>query len=316
MKKKFVFMVILSLIISLPAGCGTSGKTAEPKAAIILKGLTTSYWFSVNAGAKQAAKDFQFDVDILSPTTADSNEQQLQLLEEAVNNGYDVICISPADSKGILSGIELANDAGIPIVNYATQISGDVEIAARMRIEDYDAAYKVTKTLCEEIGEGQVIILEGVVGQQNAQDKIDGSVAAISEYPGIELVASQTANWVRNEGYTVTENLLQAYPNIKGIIAGNDDMAMGAVQAVKEAGKEGEILITGMNCAEFVIDALEKGEIFATIDVMAYELGYAAVETAWKMATGQEYEPDIVIDTILCTRENVDDIRRKLDINV
>ena len=318
MGKKINKLILVMLLFSvcLSMGCSNQsvsneGQKADKTIAVILKGLTTSYWYAVKKGAEAAANDFQISVDIFAPVKPDNNEQQLQLLEDAVANGYQVICLSPTDSRGIISGVELANSAGIPVINYATEIIGDVDIASYIRIEDYDAEYKVTDALCKMIRKGKVIILEGPAGQQNAVDKTEGAKAAIEQYPDIELVASQTANWVRNEAYTVTQNLLQAFPDLQGIIACNDDMAVGAAEAVDQIGKTGKIFISGMNCAPFALESLKEGKIQVTIDIMAYELGYKAVENAAKIINGEEFEKSIVMDTILCTSENVDEMMVK-----
>lgn len=106
--------IILAGILAVKVITGQNGQEEPKKVAVILKGLTTSYWYSVKDGAEAAAEDLGVEIDILAPVKADSNELQLQLLEEAVGGQYEVICISPADSRGILPGIELANDAGIP----------------------------------------------------------------------------------------------------------------------------------------------------------------------------------------------------------
>ncbi|BFL47759.1 sugar ABC transporter substrate-binding protein [Lactonifactor longoviformis] len=303
---------VLAVVLIIKGIAGSGEEAQRPqRAAVILKGLTTSYWYAVKSGAEDASRELGVDVDIMAPVKADSNELQLQLLEEAVGSQYDVICISPADSKGILPGIELANDAGIPVINYATPITGDVQVASFIRIQDFDAEYTVAKKLCEMIQEGEVIILEGPAGQQNAQDKTEGAKAAIKEFPGIQLAASQTANWIRNEAFVVTQNLLQAHPDIKGIIACNDDMAVGASEAVETAGKKGEIYISGMNCAVFALEALKEGKIQVTIDVMAYELGYEAVAVAKEIMDGQNYEKDIVMETELCDLSNVEEMLKK-----
>ena len=303
--------IILAGILAVKVITGQNGQEEPKKVAVILKGLTTSYWYSVKDGAEAAAEDLGVEIDILAPVKADSNELQLQLLEEAVGGQYEVICISPADSRGILPGIELANDAGIPVVNYATGIDGDVEIASFIRIEDFDAEYHVASRLCDIIGEGEVVTLEGPAGQQNAIDKTEGAKKAIEEHPQIQLVASQTANWIRNEAFVVTQNLLQAHPDIRGIIACKDDMAVGAAEAVEQAGKKGEISISGMNCADFALEAIKEGRIHVTIDVMAYELGYQAVEVADKIRNGEEYEENIIMETEICDIENVEKMEKK-----
>ncbi|MGI6667939.1 MAG: sugar ABC transporter substrate-binding protein [Acetivibrionales bacterium] len=336
MRKILLKVVCVFMVMVLLAGCGT-GKSGEgqqnnqqqtqgdtrkasesnplegKRIAVIVKGLTQSYWQNAKKGAEVAAKDFGIEMDILAPVETNNNEQQIQLVQEAIAKKYDVICLSPCDSTGIVPAVEEANEAGIPIVNFATIIKGG-KTETYIAIENYDAQYKVTKATCELIKEGKVIILEGPAGQQNAMDKTRGAEDAIKEFPGIEIVASQVANWSRTEGFTVTQNLLQAHPDLKGVIACNDDMAMGALQAIDEIGKAGEIYLCGMDCIPDALQAIREGKMHVDIDNMPYELAYSAVEAAVKILKGEEVEKVQILDAIIVTKDNVEEIAKKKEV--
>ena len=300
-----------------PASSAPSGQTqgaADPlegkKVAIILKGLANYYWQTAEKGAIQAEIDLNVEVDIFAPVEFNNNEQQIRLVQEAIAKKYDVICISPCDSNGIIPAIEEANRAGIPIVNFATIINGGDRVTY-MAIENYDAQYRVTKATCELIQYGEVVILEGPAGQQNALDKVNGAVDAISEFPDITIVASQVANWSRTEGFTVMQNLLQRNPDIRGVISCNDDMALGALEALDEAGRAGEVFVCGTDCTPEALDAIKIGRMHVDVDSMSYELAYDAIAAAVDILNGKSMDEEIILDALVVTIDNVDEVIQK-----
>ena len=291
----------------------SSGKgedISDKKIAVIVKGMNSAYWQFAAKGSEDAAADYGVTIDILSPTTADNNEQQLQLVEQAVAQQYDVICLAPADSSGIIPGVKEANEAGIPVILYTNSVADDsLEFATYLRVDDHDSQFKTTDYLCQQLQEGKVFILSGVAGQQNSQDKLSGAEDAIAQYPKIEIVASQAANWSSTDGYKVTQNLLQANPDVDAIVACNDQMAAGAMQALEEIGKnDGSVLICGMNADATALQAIKDGKMTNTLDNMPYDLGYLAVERAVELLNGETLKEEEILDTVLVTADNVDEI--------
>lgn len=283
------------------------------KIACVVKGMNSNYWKFAAAGSNKAAEDYGITVDILSPTTADNNEQQLQLMEQAVAKQYDVICLAPADSSGIIPGIQQANEAGIPVILYTNSVSDDtLDILDFLRVDDHDSQYKSTYYMCEQMKSGTCILLTGTAGAQNSKDKQSGAEDAVAEFPDIEIVATQAANWSSTDGYTVTQNLLQSYPDITGVIACNDQMAAGALQALAEVGKDdGSIYMCGMNCDAVALQAVKDGLMTNTLDNMPYDLGYLAVQRACEYLSGVTLAKEETLNTTLCTPENVDEIIQK-----
>lgn len=338
--KKLISLLLASVIcVSLFAGCSSSSSTATEettastdstateettasaeenslegkKIAVIFKQQAEQYWQICKIGAEEAADTYNVQVDTFAPVEANNNEQQLQLIQEAIAKQYDVICVAPCDSEGVIPAIEEANDAGIPVISFMTQIIGDVDVLSYISVDNYDAQYKITKALCEELQSGEVIILEGPAGQQTSTDKTNGAVDAIAEYDDIEIYSSQIADWSRSTAYTVMQNMLQANPNIKGVAACNDSMAMGAIQAIEEAGMAGEILVCGMNCDADALLAVQSGSLTVDLDNAPYDLGTETVAAAVDVLNGETLDEIIYIDTVLVTIDNVDEIIEKID---
>lgn len=175
-------------------------------------------------------------------------------------------------------------------------------------VENYDAASKVAKAVAEKLGgKGKVIILEGIAGAQSAIDLKQGAVDTFGTYEGIEIVASQTANWNRAEAMQVTQNLLQAHPDVDAIFASNDEMAMGAVEAVDQAGLTGKIIIAGLDANRDALEAIKEGKMTITCDKMGFDQGYVGVETAVKVLNNEPVNDRIVIDTMIVDESNVDE---------
>lgn len=323
MKKRIRYFLVMAMVFSLLGGCASSTSQTDgtmnetegennlegEKIAVIMKQQAEQYWQLLANGAENTGETLGVQVDVFAPVEANNNDQQIQLVQEAIAKQYDVICVSPCDSKGIGPAVLEANDAGIPIISYATPVTADgCEVICYIAIDNYDAQYKVTKALCEMMGSGEVIILEGPAGQESAVEKVEGANDAIAEYENIELVASQIANWSRSEAYSVTQNLLQAHPDIKGVVACNDAMAFGAIQALDEAGKSGEVLVCGLNCDPGALEAIENGTLAVDLDTMPYESGGIIVEAAADVLQGKTIDELITLNTTLVTLDNVDEI--------
>jgi len=327
MKKLVVILMVICLIIL--TGCGGTKtesttestsqgsqtpkeETKQYKITLILKNLTNPMWISVKDGAEAAAKDYGVELTALAPLKADNNEEQIRLVEDTITKRVDAIVLIPADSMGIIPAVEKANEANIPVINVNTKVGGG-KVETFVAVENYDAAAKVSKALAEKLGgKGKVIILEGKAGAQSAIDLKQGAVDTFKNYPDIEIVASQTANWNRAEAMQVTQNLLQAHPDVNAIFASNDEMAMGAVEAVDQAGLTGKILIAGLDANADALQAIKEGKMTLTCDKRGYDQGYVGVEAAIKFLNGEPIDDRIIIDTTIVDESNIDEYLAKL----
>ncbi|NLZ52901.1 MAG: sugar ABC transporter substrate-binding protein [Thermoanaerobacteraceae bacterium] len=312
--KKLLSLVLVLCMVML-TGCGgtqqeasqTSQEETKPfKVTLILKNLVNPMWLAVKEGAEEAAKKYGVELTVLAPLKADNNEEQIRQVEDSITKQADAIVLIPSDSQGIIPAVEKANQAGIPVINVNTKVGGG-QTETFIAVENYDAASKVAKAVAEKLGEkGKIIILEGKAGAQSAVDLKQGAVDTFAKYENIEIVASQTANWNRAEAMQVTQNLLQAHPDVNAIFASNDEMAMGAVEAVDQAGLTGKILIAGLDANRDALEAIKEGKMTITCDKMGFDQGYVGVETAVKVLNNEPIDDRIVIDTTIVDESNVD----------
>lgn len=242
-------------------------------------------------------------------------EKQVQIIENLIQRQVDVIMLTPSGSREVVPVIGRANEAGIPIIDLDTRVDMDLlerdgsYIATFIGSDNFEGGRIAGQYVAEQLnGNGKVAILEGIPGHETADSRQSGFLEALSEYPDIEVVASQTANWERNLGYNVFENILQTYSDLDAVFAANDLMALGAVEAMAANGFSTEdILVVGFDAHEEAVQAIREGKMDATIAQNPYEIGKAGVENAYKVINGEEIPDEITIEIELVTSETLDD---------
>ena len=258
---------------------GTEDKAdKEYNIVVMTKNSTNPYMIGMWKGGEQAMADLGIVVKTLAPAQQDSIEEQLQIMESMIQQGVDGFVIHPSDSRGIMPGVDAANEAGIPVAAIGTApTSGSF---MRSGVDYYETGYIVTKHLCEAVGgKGGAIILEGPPGAQNAEERKAGALAALEEYPEMTLIASQTANFNRAQGMQVMENLLQGEgvkDNLKIVVGCNDEMAIGAIQALKAASIS-DVLVGGFDGSADASQAIKDGDLFVTYNTDPYGSTYLAI---------------------------------------
>lgn len=248
------------------------------KIVVMTRNSTNPYMIGMWSGGQAAGKDLGCQVETVSPSTQDSIEEQISIMESMMEEGVDGFVIHPSDSKGIQAVIDQANEKGIPVVAIGT--APDRGAFMRTGVDYYETGYLVTKELCEAAaGKGKAIILEGPAGVQNMEERKAGIQDAIAEYPDMEIVSSQTANCKRTEGMQVMENLLQnpdVADNLSVVACCNDEMALGAIQAIKAIEKKG-VFIGGADASKDASQAVLDGDLYCTYNTDPYGSTYLAV---------------------------------------
>ena len=303
--------------IKLPTtGIGTQIATdvkAKEKYTIacIVKNSTNPYMVGCLNGVKKAAADMGFEAVLMAPSTNDSVEEQVKIMEDLMQKGVDGFVLVPVDTNGIMPGVRKAMEKNLPIATIGTPAAVDTFL--RTGVDYTETGYVVGKSIAEKIGgKGEVIVIEGPPGAQNAQERLAGIQKAIGEYPDIKIVASQTANFKRTEGMQVAENLLQKYKTVSAIIACNDESAIGAVQAIKSAGLEGKIVVGGFDGNQDGSSAIKDGSMYVSYNTDPFGSSYLAatyiVQNLNDGTTPQQYFTPFPSekDKPLITSENID----------
>ena len=275
---------------------------------LIQKNLVNPFCVDVQSGALQAAKDKNINLTVLTPLIADNVEEMTQLTEQAVAAGdCDVLIMFTADSVGIIPVTEMVHEAGIPVVLLNTSLSTDhVFWKTFVSCENREVGLAIGEALAAKMGgKGKVILLEGVSGAQISIDRIGGIRDVIAKYPDMEIVASQPANMNRAMAMEVTQNLLQAHLDVSGILTINDEMALGAIEAVQAAGKADQIIVGGCNADREGRIAVKEGRMAFTCDIRAFDQGYQAVAAAGRILDGEEVAQNIVVQMKVVDPSNI-----------
>ncbi len=280
--RKLVLLVLVLAVVSIFAGKYVIG--------LSLSTLNNPFFVTLRDGAKKAAEELGVELIVLD--AQDNPAKQLNDIEDLIEKKVDLIIINPTDSDAIVSAVESANEAGIPVITVDRAANGGkviLHIASDNVAGGRMAAQIIAKALN---GKGKVVELVGIPGTSAARDRGKGFEEELKKYPGLKLVAKQVANFNRAEGLTVMENILQAHPDIDAVFAQNDEMALGAIEALKEAGLLDKVIVVGFDAIPDAVEAVKKGEVYATIAQQPFKMGYLAVEKAVEyLKTGTIYIP-------------------------
>ncbi|TDE08646.1 sugar ABC transporter substrate-binding protein [Jiangella asiatica] len=276
-------------------GDDTGGDSGEvPTIGLVMKSLGNPFFQNMEEGAIAHAEE-RGDLEL--ETVGIQSETDITGQVEAVNNlvaqQVDAIVIAPADSRGLIAPLKAAYDAGIAIVNIDVKLDDAALAEADMEVpfvgpDNVDGARQVGEVLAQELGTGgKVVILEGVAGAANAEQRKEGFMQAIDE-GGLELIESATANWETEEANTVFTNLLSAHPDIQGVMTANDSMALGVLAALDAAGRTGEISVVGFDNIPEVQPALEGGSLLATLDQFGSQQASYGIDVAMDLLDGKD----------------------------
>jgi ABC-type sugar transport system substrate-binding protein len=252
-------------------------------------------------GAQQAAEEAGAELEV-SDAQDDASKQQNDI-QNFVTQQFDAILVNPVDSEAVGPAIQQANQADIPVLALDRGAEGG-EIATLIASDNVQGGELAGEELIELVGSGPVAQLEGIPGTSAARDRGQGFQQAIEGQDQVDLVASQAAGFDRGQGLNVTQNIVQANPEIKGIFAQNDEMALGAVQALGDRAG-GDVKIVGFDAVDDALQAIQDGRMNATIAQQPDRIGSLGVENAIKVIDGESVPEEIPVEVRLVTPENV-----------
>lgn len=273
-------------------GGGDDGGT--PKIGLVMKSLGNPFFQNMQDGAEAHAEERgDLDLETVGIQSETDIAGQVAAVNNMVSQQVDAIVIAPADSQGLVAPLKEAYDAGIKIVNIDVKLDDQALADAEMEVpfvgpDNVEGARQVGEVLANELGEGgKVVILEGVAGAANAQQRKEGFEQAIEDGQ-LELVASRSANWETDEANTVFTNLLSGNPDIEGVMTANDSMALGVLSALESANRAGEIKVVGFDNIPEVQPALEDGTLLATLDQFGADQAAFGIDVAMDLLDGKE----------------------------
>ena len=303
MKKVMVIVLAFAMVLAL-AACGTKAATESTSAAAtsaaagekVSVGLSVStlnnpFFVTLVDGAK--AKAAEAGVELTVVDAGDDAAKQVNDIDDLISKKIAVLIVNPVDSDAVAPAVKSAKDAGIKVIAVDRAVNGET-VDCQIASDNVAGAKMATEYLVELVGKGaKVAELQGVPGASATVDRGKGFHEVADK--DLSVVASQTANFNRTEGLDVMENILQANPDIKGVFAHNDEMALGALEAIGDKG----IVVVGFDATDDAKAAIESGKMAATIAQQPDLMGGTAVETAAKLAKGETVEASIPVEVTL-----------------
>lgn len=271
--------------------------------AVFTKNQTNPYFQAVRVGTETAAKALGVKVIQYIPTKPDSIPEQLSQVEDVIIKKPNAIIFIPVDYKAMVPAVEKINAAGIPVINITDRSAGG-NFVAYVGANDYGIGLTTARTLLKATdGTGNVIILEGVKGSLTNADRVRGFNDAIKENPNVKLLASQPANYQRLQALQVMENLIQSFPSIDGVLAANDAMAVGAIEALE--GADRKALVVGINGSKEAIDLIKSGKLLASGDFNGFIQGCLGTEIAVRKLRKEPTPKEVILKPMVIDKTNL-----------
>ncbi len=284
-------------------GDATSAAGGDITIGFSISTMNNPFFVSMKEGVDEAAAEQ--GVTVLFADAGDDANKQANDILNFISQGADVVVLNPTDGDAIVSSVEALNQAGIPVITVDRTAAGG-DVLAHIGTDNVTAGEVTAKTLFEAMGgTGKVAILEGVPGSSSAIDRGTGFENVLADYPGIEIVATQTANYQRSEGLTVAQNILQANPDLNAFLPMNDEMALGAVEAIRSA--NANVLAIGIDGGADAIAAVKEGTLVATVAQQSKLMGKLGIEQGKMLAEGQQIEALQPVDVLVINADNVAD---------
>ncbi|MFI7295581.1 substrate-binding domain-containing protein [Streptomyces sp. NPDC050121] len=279
-----------------------SSSTANPKVGLALSTLNNPFFVQIQSGAKAEAK--KLGVDLTVTDAQNDASQQANQLQNFTSSGYDSIIVNPVDSDAASNSVKAADKAKIPVIAVDRGVN-KATVDALVASDNVAGGELAAKTVAEKLGgAGKIVILQGQAGTSAARERAEGFAKGLKAYPGIQVVAQQPADFDRTKGLDVMSNLLQAHPDVQGVIAANDEMALGAIKALgSKAGKS--VQVVGFDGTPDGLKAVEQGTLYASVAQQPSQLGMIAVDNALKALQGKKVEQTVKVPVKVVTKENV-----------
>ncbi|MCU9954836.1 sugar ABC transporter substrate-binding protein [Burkholderia sp. BKH01] len=280
--------------------------SAKPKVALVMKSLANEFFLTMETGAKEYQKHNANQFDLITNGIKDETDtaNQIRIVEQMIVSKVDAIVLAPADSKALVPVVKKAVDAGIVVVNIDNRLDPDVLKSKNLNVpfvgpDNRKGARKIGDYLAKKLKAGdQVGIVEGVSTTTNAQQRTAGFQDAMKA-GGMKVVSVQSGEWEIDKGNAVAAAMLNEYPNLKALLCGNDNMAIGAVSAVRAAGKQGKVTVVGYDNINAIKPMLKDGRVLATADQYAAKQAVFGIDTALKAISEHRKQADMsgVVET-------------------
>ena len=291
---------------AIPFSSANAQTAAKPKVALVMKSLANEFFLTMETGAKDYQKQNPSQFDLVTNGIKDETDtvNQIRIVEQMIVSKVDAIVLAPADSKALVPVVKKAIDAGIIVINIDNQLDPGVLKDKGIKVpfvgpDNRKGAKMIGEVLAKKLKAGdEVGIIEGVSTTTNAQQRTAGFKDAMAAV-GAKVVTVQSGEWEIDKGNAVAAAMLNEYPNLKALLAGNDNMAIGAVSAVRAAGRQGKVLVVGYDDIDAIKPMLDDGRVLATANQYAAKQAVFGIQTALKAIKDHQKQSELsgVVET-------------------
>lgn len=302
MKKIVALLIALMLVMSL-----STAFAAEKTIAFLPPAMISPYYASCISGAEPVAEELGYELLVAAPNSESDYASQVQLVEDMITREVDGIIVCAINTDAIVTAVKKANEAGIPVVMFNVQNElADGEVSCYVTYDQRAGGAKVADYLAEVVdgAETNVAVIEGLPSEHTTE-RMGGFCDRIAEaYPNIHFVGSQPGNWEREAGMNAAANMMQAM-DVDAFFGLCDEMSLGAVQAVKQAG--GDQIVVSFDGNPNAAEAVKNGDLVSTLSIGGLNTGEQCVRMLDKVINGEEVEKFFTIETEVIHKGNVDD---------
>jgi ribose transport system substrate-binding protein len=279
-----------------------SSTSTKPKLGLSLSTLNNPFFVQIRSGAQAEAKKLGLDLTVTDAQNDAS--QQANQLQNFTSSNYGAIIVNPVDSDAASNSVKAADKAKIPVIAVDRGVN-KAAVDTLVASDNIAGGELAAKTVAEKLGgTGKIVILQGQAGTSAARERAEGFAKGLKAYPGIKVLAQQPADFDRTKGLDVMSNLLQAHPDVQGVIAANDEMALGAIKALgSKAGTS--VSVVGFDGTPDGLTAVKQGTLYASVAQQPSQLGKIAVDNALRATQGKKVETTVKVPVKVVTKDNV-----------
>lgn len=300
------FMVVI--LISVLWSCQNSAGTTESRKMAVVISTLNNPWFVVLAeSAAERAEELGYEATIFD--SQNNSAKEAEHFDNIIAMGYSAILFNPTDADGSVLNVKRAQQAGIPTFCMDREINSKDAAVTQLLSDNFTGCVKLGQYFVRQLNQkGNYVEILGLVGDNNTWNRSNGFHSVLDEFPGLKMVAQQSADFDRNKAMDVMETIMQANPNIDAVFCGNDAMAMGAYQAVLAAGKQNHIKVFGFDGADDAVRGIAEGKIAATVMQFPILESRTSADLADEYIKGKrDFARKTPVEVILVTPENVDE---------
>ena len=303
--KLFRHLLILMLVFGT-LSCSEKGKNeTSNKVAVVISTLNNPWFVVLGESAAERARELGYEAQIFDSQNDPAKEAEH--FENIVAMGYCAILFNPTDADGSVLNVMRAKEAGIPTFCMDREINSRDAATTQLLSDNFTGCVKLGQYFVKQMNkEGNYVEILGLVGDNNTWNRSNGFHSVVDEFPGLKMVAQQSADFDRNKAMDVMETIMQANPSINAVFCGNDAMAMGSYQAVLAAGKADQVKVFGFDGADDAVRGVAEGKIAATVMQFPILMARTSADFANEYIKGKrDFKTKTPVEVVLITPENV-----------